>query len=356
MMKGYGMFEIDKLGWIEKDIPEVGPFDALMRPLAVAICTSDTHISHGGSGPMFNVILGHESVGEVVKVGSHVKNFKPGDVCVVPCCTPDWGEEPLQMRNSNNAHDAEFIRSFKFILQKDGVFAEYYTVNCADSNLVLKPESVSIDDALMATDMMSTGFYGAEMADINIGDTVVVFGIGPVGLMSVAGARARGAARIIAIGTRPNCIELAKEYGATDIVSYKEGDIVEQITALMNGGKVDAAIIAGGDASSILQALAIVKPNGAVSNVIAYDVADTFTVPAVAWGLGMSDVTIRSGFCPGGAYRMKQLLNMIENDRVHPGKMLNYVYEGFDKIPDAFEAMDKKPRDLIKSGVHISWD
>ncbi len=70
----------------------------------------------------------------------------------------------------------------------------------------------------------------------------------------------------------------------------------------------------------------------------------------------MSDISIRGGFCQGGGYRTEKLLNMISAGRVHPGKMLNYTYEGFDKIPDAFEAMDKKPRDLIKSGVFINWD
>ena len=77
-------------------------------------------------------------------------------------------------------------------LSKDGVFAEYFSVNNADANLVLLPEGVSMEDALMTTDMMSTGMYGAEMANIQLGDTVVVFGIGPVGLMAVAGARALG--------------------------------------------------------------------------------------------------------------------------------------------------------------------
>ncbi len=355
-MKGFGMHEVNNVGWLEKEKPVIGPMDALMRPVAIAVCSSDTHVSHGGSGPMSNVILGHESIGEVVEVGSAVKKFKPGDICVVPCCTPDWEDRDLQMRNSNNAHGGGLMRSFKFIIQKDGVFAEFYSVNNADSNLVLKPDNVSIDDTLMTTDMMSTGFYGAEMADIQIGDNVVVFGIGPVGLMAVAGARACGAGRIIAIGTRPNCIELAKEYGATDIVSYKEGDVVEQITKLLGGGKADAAIIAGGASSSMLQALALVKPNGVVSNINYFDAADTFTIPAMAWGLGMSDISIRGGFCPGGGYRTEKLLNMIAAGRLHPGKMLNYKYEGFDKIPEAFEVMDKKPRDLIKSGVYINWD
>lgn len=354
-MKGFGMIEVNNVGWLEKPIPEIGPMDALLRPIAVAPCSSDTHMSHGGSGPAHNVILGHEAVGEVVKVGSMVKNFKPGDICVVPCCTPDWTEKDMQRRGSNNAHDAGPMKSFKFLGSKDGVFAEFFSVNQADANLVLKPENVSVEDALMTTDMMSTGFYGAEMADIQIGDTVVVFGIGPVGLMAVAGAECRGAGKIIAVGTRPNCAELAKEYGATHIVSYKDGDLVQQILAI-NSGKVDSVIIAGGNADTMLQALALVKSNGVISNINYFDASETFTIPTYMWGLGMADVTIKGGFCPGGAYRIEKLLNMIANGRVKPGKMLNYRYEGFDKIPEAFEVMDKKPRDLIKPVIHISWD
>ena len=227
-MKGYGMFKVNDVGWLEKEIPEIGPLDALMRPVAVAVCSSDTHMSHGGSGPAFNVILGHEAIGEVVKVGELVKNFKPGDICVVPCCTPDWEERNLQMRNSNNAHGGGMMRSFKFLTQKDGVFAEFFSVNNADSNLVLKPENVSIDDALMTTDMMSTGFYGAEQARIQIGDTVVVFGIGPVGLMAVAGARSLGAGKIIAIVHRFDDVE-EKWVVCPVEASFTKEEILEQI-------------------------------------------------------------------------------------------------------------------------------
>ena len=353
-MKGYAVLGINKHDWLEKENPVAGPMDAILRPVAVAICSSDTHVMHSGGGGIPNVILGHEAVAEVMEVGNMVQDFKPGDIVVVPCSTPNWEKTALQQRNSNNAHDEGPTSSFKFLLSKDGVFAEFFSVNNADANLVLLPEGVSVDAALMATDMMSTGFYGAEMADVQLGDTVVVFGIGPVGLMAVAGAKLRGAGRIIAIGTRPNCVALAKEYGATDIVSYKGGDIVEQILSL-EGGKVDCVIIAGGNAESMNQALKIVKNNGVVANVNFFDYSETFNIPAYNWGLGMSDITIRGGFCPGGALRIKKMLNLIKNGRIAPEKMLNYKFEGFDKIKDAFILMDEKPADLIKPVVHIQW-
>lgn len=353
LMRGYGMIDVNKPGWLEKDKPQAGPLDALLRPIAVAPCSSDTHASHGGSGPRQNLILGHEALGEVVEVGELVRNFKPGDRVVVPCCTPDWESPQLQRRDSNNAHDQGLMASFKFLGSKDGIFAEFFTVNNADANLVHLTDDVSVEDALMTVDMMSTGFYGAENADIKFGDTVVVFGIGPVGLMATAGAALSGAGRVIGIGTRPNCAELAREYGATDIVSYKEGDVVEQILELV--GQVDSCIIAGGGTDSMNKALSLTRPGGTVSSINFYDVADTFEVPTMQWGLGMSDVSIHCGFCPGGAYRIGRLLNVIRAGRVHPGKMLNYTYDGFNKIEEAFKVMDEKPRDLIKPIVHIEW-
>lgn len=353
-MKGYGVIEPGKAGWLEIDKPVAGPLDAICRPLMLAPCSSDVHLMHGGSGPLHNIVLGHEVIGEVVEVGSLVKNFKPGDVVVVPCTTPDWEQISLQQKDANNAHDNGMMGSFKFILSKPGIFAEFFSVNNADANMVILPDGVSMEDALMTVDMMSTGFYGAEMANIHLGDTVVVFGIGPVGLMAVAGARSLGAGRIIAIGTRPNCVELAKEYGATDIVSYKEGDIVEQILKLVPE-KADSVILAGGDCSSLNQALQLVRNNGTVSNINNVSVTDVYNIPTPLLGLGMADITIRNGFCPGGALRIQKLLNLIKAGRLQPGKMLNYKFEGFDKIPDAFDVMDNKPRDLIKSVVSIKW-
>ncbi|MBO4677188.1 MAG: zinc-binding dehydrogenase [Oscillospiraceae bacterium] len=152
--------------------------------------------------------------------------------------------------------------------------------------------------------------------------------------------------------TRPNCAALAKEYGATNIISYKEGDIVQQILDL-NHGPVDKVIIAGGNGASFNQALQMVRPNGVISNVNFMDPSDSINFPAMLWGLGMSNISFRCGFCPGGARRIERLIRMIQAGRVHPGKLLNVKFEGFDKIEDAFKLMDAKPKDLIKPYVLI---
>ncbi|MCD8125574.1 MAG: alcohol dehydrogenase catalytic domain-containing protein, partial [Lachnospiraceae bacterium] len=244
-MKGYAMLKIGEVGWVEKDIPQCGPLDAICKPLAIAICTSDVHtVWEGAVGERHNMILGHECCAEVVEVGSLVKDFKPGDRVLVPAITPDWNS--LEAQAGYAMHSGGMLAGWKFSNFKDGVFSEFFHVNDADGNLALLPPSINVVDACMLSDMVPTGFHGAELADIQFGDEVLVIGIGPVGLMSVAGANMRGASRIIAVGTRPNCVAAAKGYGATEFVSYKDGSIEDQVLEMTNGKGVDKVIIAGG--------------------------------------------------------------------------------------------------------------
>ena len=238
LMKGYAMLKIGESGWIEKPKPEFGPLDAICKPLAVAICTSDVHtLWEGAIGERHNMILGHECCAEVVEVGSLVKDFKPGDRVLVPAITPDWNS--LEAQAGYSMHSGGMLAGWKFSNFKDGVFSEYFHVNDADGNLALLPENITPVDACMLSDMVPTGFHGVELADVQFGDTVLVIGIGPVGLMAVAGANLRGASRIIAVGTRPACVEAAKGYGAVDFISYKDGTIEDQVLAMTDGKGVD---------------------------------------------------------------------------------------------------------------------
>ena len=163
----------------------------------------------GAIGDRHNMILGHECCAEVVEVGELVKDFQPGDRVLVPAITPDWNS--LEAQAGYSMHSGGMLAGWKFSNFKDGVFSDYFHVNDADGNLALLPENINVVDACMLSDMVPTGFHGVELADVQFGDTVLVIGIGPVGLMSVAGANMRGAARIIAVGTRPVCVEAARE-------------------------------------------------------------------------------------------------------------------------------------------------
>ena len=190
-MKGFAMLEIGKVGWIEKGAPECGPLDAICKPLAISPCTSDVHTVWAGAlGNRHDMILGHEAVAEIVEVGSLVKDFKVGDRVIVPAITPDWGT--LEAQGGYSMHSGGMLAGWKFSNFKDGVFGEFFHVNEADANLAILPDGVELADATMLCDMVPTGFHGVELADVQFGDRVAVIGIGPVGLMSVAGTALRG--------------------------------------------------------------------------------------------------------------------------------------------------------------------
>ena len=205
----------------------------------------------------------------------------------------------------------------------------------------------------MATDMMTTGLYGAELADIKFGDTVVVMGIGPVGLMAVAGAKLRGAGRIIAIGSRPVCIDAAIRYGATDIVNYREGDVVKQVFALTNRKGADCCIVAGGDEAALNRAVSMVRYGGTVSNVNYFTTMGNLEISNPRWGYGMSNKTIRCGLTSGGRARMEAMLDLIRYGRIDPELMITHRLKGMDGIPEAFRLMSEKPKDLIKTCVFM---
>ena len=345
-MKGYAMLKIGATGWVEKDMPKCGPLDAICKPIALAPCTSDVHtVWEGAIGEREDMILGHEAVGEVVQVGELVKDFKPGDKVIISAITPDWNS--LEAQEGYAMHSGGMLSGWKFSNFKDGVFAEYFHVNDADGNLAHLPEGMDLGAACMLSDMVPTGFHGAELADIQFGDNVAVIGIGPVGLMAVAAAAIRGAATIYAVGSRKNCVELAKEYGATHIVNYRNGDIVEQIMAL-NGGPVDKIIIAGGDVDTFDQAIRMLKPGGRIGNVNYLGVGDYVKIPRVEGGAGMGHKTIVGGLMPGGRLRSEKLARLITSGRIHPEKMITHVFHGWDGVKEALMLMKDKPADLIK--------
>lgn len=351
-MKGFAMLCIGSVGWIEKEKPACGPLDAIVRPLAIAPCTSDIHtVWEGAIGDRHNMILGHEAVGEVVETGALVRDFKPGDKVIVPAITPDWNASESQRGFS--MHSGGMLAGWKFSNFKDGVFGEFFHVNDADGNLALLPEGVDIAEATMLSDMVPTGFHGVELADVQFGDDVLVIGIGPVGLMAVAGAALRGAANLLAVGSRPNCVEAARGYGATDIINYRDGSIVEQVLDKTHGRGVDRVIIAGGNVDTMKDAVTVLKPGGYIGNVNYLGSGDFIGVPRVEWGCGMGHKTIRGGLMPGGRVRMEKLAELVRLGRLDLSPLLTHRFNGFDKIEDALMLMHEKPRDLIKPVVVI---
>ncbi|NLA74813.1 MAG: NAD(P)-dependent alcohol dehydrogenase [Deltaproteobacteria bacterium] len=354
-MRGYAMKKIGETGWIEKDAPQCGPLDAICRPLALAPCSSDIHTVYAGAvGERTDMILGHEAVGEIVEIGKLVKDFKVGDRVIVPAITPDWGS--LEAQRGFAMHSGGALGGWKFSNFKDGVFAELFHVNEADANLAILPDGMNPAEATMLCDMVPTGFHSVELAEVVYGEDVLVIGIGPVGLMSVKGAALRGAGRILAVGTRPNCVALAKEYGATDILSYKDGPIDTHVMELTRGKGVDKVIIAGGGVDTFTEAVQSVKPGGIISNVNYLDSGDYVKIPRKGWGVGMSHIRIVGGLMPAGRLRTERLANLMMNRRLDVSGMLTHKLKGLESIPEAVELMRVKPKELIKPVITIFYN
>lgn len=351
-MKAFAMKGIGKTGWIEKECAPCGPLDAIVKPIAVSPCTSDIHtVFSGALGERKDLILGHEAAGVIVEVGELVRDFKVGDKVIVPAITPDWSKTEAQ--NYYSMHSGGMLAGWKFSNIKDGVFAEKFHVNDADGNLAHLPESMSIEAAVMLSDMTPTGVHGVELAGIKFGDTVCVIGIGPVGLMSVAAAAIRGASTIISVGSRENCVNLAKEFGANYNVNYRDGNIADQVLKLTDGKGVDRVVIAGGDNDTFIDAIRMLKPGGKIGNVNYLGEGDYVRIPRVEWGCGMGHKTIAGGLMPGGRLRMEKLASLVTSGRIHPERLITHTFHGFDHMEEALMLMKDKPRDLIKPIVFI---
>lgn len=344
------MEELGDVGFTQKEKPEAGPNDAIIQPTKGLVCTSDVHTVHGAIGERQDLTLGHEIVGVVETVGAEVEQFAPGDRVAVGAITPDWGSDAAQDGHPSQSNQA--LGGWKFANVKDGTFAEYVHVNEADANLAQIPETVSDEEAVYVTDMMSTGFMAAENAEIPVGGTVAVFAQGPVGLMATKGAVLQGAGRIIAVETVPNRQELAREYGADEIVDFAEGDAVEQIMELTNGDGVDAAIEALGTTETFEQCVKVTKPGGTISNAGYHGEGEYVNIPREEWGVGMAEKDIKTGLCPGGRLRLRRLLRLLEQDRVDPTPMTTHEFP-FEETDEAFRLMESKEDEIIKPLINF---
>ncbi len=352
-MKAFVMKKIGEVGWIEKDRPECGPLDAIVKPLAIAPCTSDIHtVYEGGVGERFDMVLGHETCGEIVEVGELVKNFKVGDKVLVTAITPDWSS--VEAQGGYSMHSGGALAGWKFSNIKDGVFGEYFHVNDADGNLALIPKGMDYGTACMLSDMVPTGFHAAELADIQFGDVVAIFGLGPVGLMATAATALKGAGRIIVVDSREQVIPIAKAYGATDIVDFKVAPAEEQIMKLTDGKGVDKVLIAGGDQKIFEIAMKILKPGGRIGNVNYLGSGDYIQIPRVEWGVGMSHKVINGGLMPGGRLRLEKLSKLIEFGKLDPSLIITHRFEGFENIEKALELMRTKEDGVIKPVVYMT--
>lgn len=345
-MKAFVMPEVGKTDVVEKPIPDPGPDEVVVKTTHALICTSDVHTVKGALPVQPGVTLGHEATGTVHAVGSQVTGFSEGQRvtvnAVIPCfrCRYCQSGYPSQCGGP--------LGGYRYTAQQDGNMAEYFVVPYATGNLAAIPDAVSDEAAVYACDMLSTGFMGAEHCYLKLGDTAAVFAQGAVGLSATIGLTLLGASRIFAVESIPGRQELARTFGATDIIDFAQGNAVEQIMDLTGGEGVDAAIEALGHPQTWESCLRVTKAGGRVSNIGYHgEVPGPLPVPLDAFGLGMADKSIHSGLCVGGNDRMQRLFSLIATKRFDPTLMTTHTF-GFDDVGHAFERMATKQDGVIK--------
>ena len=353
-MEAFALIRRNEAKIIDLPSPKLSdPYNAILTPVAISVCTSDVNTVYGsGSKKPDNLILGHEAVARIVKVGEKVKDFKEGDVVVVPSMTPNFHDKDIQ--DGNFLHAGANFSANTLGRSTPGVFAREFEVADVDLNLAILPEGVSLGNGLMCTDMATTGFTGAER--VNFGDTVVVLGIGGVGLMAVCGAALRGAGRIIAVGSRGASVPLAYEYGASEVISYKNDDITEYVLKATNGKGADVVIIAGGNDKSFSDAIDMVRYGvGKVVNLKLFTGDGSMEIPKFSSGRGMSGKSIYMELGKGGRVRMERLLSMVKHKRFAPEKLITHTFEGFENVEQALELMRNKGNTVIKTMILTGW-
>lgn len=304
--------------------------------------------------------IGHEPVGIIEKLGSAVVGYEEGQRVIAGAICPNFNSYAAQdgapsqdgsylvPRGLCGCHGYKATAGWRFGNIIDGTQAEYVLVPDAQANLAPIPDGLSDEQVLMCPDIMSTGFKGAENAGIRIGDTVVVFAQGPIGLCATAGARLSGATTIIVVDGNEHRLDIARKMGADVALNFKECDVVEEVMSLTRGRGADAAIEALGTQATFESALRVLKPGGTLSSLGVY--SQDLRIPLDAFAAGLGDHRIVTALCPGGKERMRRLLNVVESGRVNLELLVTHEYP-LDDIVAAYELFANQRDNVLKVAV-----
>ncbi|WP_220815104.1 zinc-dependent alcohol dehydrogenase [Pseudomonas paralcaligenes] len=381
------------------DVPEPtlqAPTDAIVRITASAICGTDLHFVRGTvSGMAKGTILGHEGVGIVEALGEDVRNLQVGDRVVIPStiacgncayCRAGYYAQCDDANPNGKQAGTAFFGGPSASGPFHGLQAEKARIPFAHVGLVRLPSEISDDQAILLSDIFPTGYFGAEMAEITPGDTVAVFGCGPVGQFAIASAKLLGAARVFAIDHLEDRLRMARQQGA-EVIDFDREDPVQTLRRLTNGIGVDRAIDAVGvdaecpchaaapQVGAFREEMAEVAPNThpdganwhpgkAPSQALqwaveALDKAGTLSIIGVYpeqarhFPIGMAmnkNLTINMGNCHHRKY-IPQLIDLVLNRRIDPAKILTQVKPMSDAI-EAFKAFDRRDAGWIKVELH----
>jgi len=353
MMKAAVFVERGRIVLDDKPIPAVGPLDALVRITTTTICGTDVHILKGEYPVRPGLIIGHEPVGVIEKLGSAVQGYHEGQRVIAGAITPSGHSHAClsgqcSQDGAGTAHGWKAIGGWKFGNTIDGCQAEFVLVPDAMANLTPVPAALTDEQVLMCPDIMSTGFSGAERANIRIGDAVAVFAQGPIGLCATAGAKLSGATTIIGVDTVPERLAVARALGATATIDFRRKNPVEEILKLTNGRGVDVAIEALGTQATFEAALRVLRPGGTLSSLGVY--SKDLTIPIGAFAAGLGDHTIITSLCPGGKERMRRLLNVVESGSVDLRSLVTHRFR-LDDIEKAYELFANQRDGVLKVAI-----
>src|SRR3979411_2137227 len=310
--------------------------EALIKVTLGAVCGSDLHIFHGHTPMNQGAVLGHEFVGVVEDVGSEVKRFKPGDRVVSSFFTSCGGCALCRKGWSNQRVDKSTFGHGEYFGDLGGGQAEYVVVPLADHSMELIPNGMSDEQAIFVGDILATGFFGAERAEIKPGDSVAVIGAGPVGLMATMCAQLFGPARIFVVDMVDSRLELAQELGGTPI----NASPTHPLEAIANQtGRIgaDSSIEAVGAATSVDTAIQCVRGGGTISMV---GVPSQFTGDFPYYHMWEKSLTFRSGRCNVQKY-MRPLLDLIAAGRLKPEAIISHRMK-LDQTEEAYRMFDAR--------------
>lgn len=312
--------------------PEIiKPTDAIIRISATCVCGSDLWDYRGINPVTEPHPIGHEYVGTVEQVGAEVTTIKPGQFVVGSFFASDNTCEVCQAGYQSHCQHLEYVGA-------NGAQAEYLRVPLADGTLVATPEIPSDDlvpSLLAASDVLGTGWFGAVAAQAGPGKTVAVVGDGAVGLLAVLAAQQLGAKRIIAMSRHESRQNLAREFGATDIVVERGDDGVAKVKELTGGLGAHSVIEAVGTQESMMQAIRSTRPGGHLGYV---GVAHNVELPGEE--LFYSHVHLHGGPVPVRRF-LPELLNQIWDRRINPGKVFDLTLP-LDQTAEGYNAMDER--------------
>jgi threonine dehydrogenase-like Zn-dependent dehydrogenase len=331
VMHGAGDVRIE----IVPDAHLIEPTDALVTVTSAAICGSDLWPYKSMEPSETGRRMGHEFIGIVEDVGAEVQTLKAGDLVVSPFVWSDgtcvFCQEGLQ---TSCLHGGRYG-----VDGVDGGQGEAVRVPQADGTLVAL--AVGKDDALTPsllalTDVMATGHHAALAAEVGPGKTVAVVGDGAVGLCGVIAARRLGAERIIILGRHPDRVALAKDFGATNVVSERGDEAVQRVREITDGFGAHSVLECVGLEQSTITAMSVVRPGGAVGRV---GVPQAESIPEGVTTF-FDNVTIAGGPAPARAY-IDELLPDVLEGRIEPGRVFDRVTD-LDGVPDGYRAMNDR--------------